>query len=111
MIPSWSSLGVLLLVVGDKLGTDTRRVSYLISVFMGGLTSIVRTGPRGRPPPLAKSRVDDCDDGVVIHEDADEDADEDEDDVGTCTDGRTVKAWLPVANDEITNRESFILLE
>ena len=76
--------------MGDKLGTVTRRVSYLISLFMGGLTSIVRTGPRGRPRPM-KSWV------VEINDDDD------------C-DGITVKAVLLVASEADTKRDSFMFL-
>jgi len=46
----------------------TRKVSYLISLFMGGLTSIVRSGPLGRPPLLlAMKRL------VVVEVDVDVD--------------------------------------
>lgn len=88
-MPRASSLGVLLFDVGDKLGTVTRRVSYLISLFIGGLTSIVRTGPRGRPLPL-KSWVVETNDN-------------------DC-EGITVKAVLLVASDADTKRDSFMVL-
>jgi len=42
---------------GAVLGTVTRREGCLISAFMGGLISMVRTGPRGRPRFWAKRAV------------------------------------------------------
>ncbi len=71
MTPSASSLGCLPLVVGERLGTDTRNVSYLISSFMGGFTSIVRRGPCGRPLLLAKRDVVDNNGDVDVDSDVD----------------------------------------